>query len=76
MIDRENLMNFRQKITLSILPTLVLASVAFAQVVEIPDPNLRTAVRHTLNLADDTPLTQAAMKRLTDSRLVICKLRD
>ena len=44
---------------------VVLCSVAFAQVVEIPDPNLRAAVRQTLNLPDTTPLTQAAMARLT-----------
>ena len=59
-------MNFRQKITIVLLLQVVLCSVAFAQVVEIPDPNLRNAVRHTLNLPDDTSLTQAAMKRLTE----------
>ena len=34
-------MKFRHKITLSFLLTIVLCGVAFAQVVEIPDPNLR-----------------------------------
>ena len=46
----ENSMKFRQRITLSLLLYIVLGSAAFAQVVEIPDPNLRAAVRDTLNL--------------------------
>ena len=58
-------MNFRQKITLSLLLYIVLGSAAFAQVVDIPDPNLRVAVRDALNLPGDAPITQAAMRRLT-----------
>ena len=59
-------MNFRQKITLSILSPLVLGSVAFAEVVEIPDTKLRASVREALNLSVGAPLTQATMKRLTE----------
>ena len=36
-----------------------------AQVVEIPDPILRQAVRETLNLPAGTPITQADMRQLT-----------
>ena len=64
VIDRENLMNFRQKITLSILPTLVLGSAAFAQVVEIPDPNLRAAIQDALNIPHGAPITRDAMLNL------------
>ena len=39
--------------------------IASAQVVEIPDPNLRQAVRQVLNLSDNTPVTQQEMLRLT-----------
>ena len=59
-------MNFRRQITLSLLLYLVLSSVAFAQVVNIPDPNLRTAVRDALILPADASITQADMNRLTD----------
>ena len=33
-------------------------------IVEVPDPNLRTAIRETLNLLDGVPLTQASMRQL------------
>ena len=58
-------MNSRRKITLSLLIYIVLCSVAFAQVVEIPDPNLRRAVKEALNLPAGTPIMQAAMRDLT-----------
>ena len=38
-------MDFRQIVTLSFLLYIVLGSVVFAQIVDIPDPNLRAAVR-------------------------------
>ena len=38
----------------------------FAQPVHIPDSNLRAAVRDTLNLPDDTPVTRDAMLQLTE----------
>lgn len=55
-------MIFRQKITLSLLLTIVLGSVAFAQVVDIPDPNLRAAICEALNLNADTSITQSRMR--------------
>ena len=58
-------MNFRQKITLSLLLYTALCSTAFAQTVAISDPNLRAAVRDALNLPGDAPITQADMRRLT-----------
>ena len=39
---------------------------ASAQVVEIPDPNLRQAIRETLQLPDGVPITQQEMGRLRD----------
>ena len=38
----------------------------FAQVVEIPDSNLESAIREELNLPDEIPLTQQEMLRLTN----------
>ncbi len=38
--------------------------VAFAQVVEIPDPNLKQAVREALTLNDQIPITQQEMLKL------------
>ena len=58
-------MKFRQKITLSLLLYIALCSAAFAQVVGIPDPNLRSAIRGALELPDEIPLTQPEMQRLT-----------
>ncbi len=57
-------MNSRQIITLYLLLTIVLGSVAFAQVVDIPDPELRAAIRETLKLTDGIPVTRAAMQQM------------
>ena len=57
-------MNFRQKITLHLLLYFTLSSAAFAQVVGIPDPNLRAAIRNELRLPADAAITQDDMDRL------------
>ena len=44
---------------------LLCASVVVGQVVEIPDSNLRQAVRQVLNLPDNTPITEQDMLGLT-----------
>ena len=41
------------------------SSVTFAQVVEIPDPNLERAIREELGLSSEVPVTQQKMLRLT-----------
>ena len=63
---RERLVKFRRTIALSFLLYIVQCSVAFAQVVEIPDPNLRAAIAETLNIPHNAPITQGDMDRLTD----------
>ena len=40
-------------------------SIVSAQLLEIPDPNLESAIRETLALPDEIPLTQPEMLRLT-----------
>ena len=40
-------------------------STVSAQVIDIPDPNLESAIREELNLPDESPLTQAEMLQLT-----------
>ena len=62
---KEKSMKFRHKITLSLLLTIVLCGVAFAQVVEIPDPNLRVAIREALNLPVGASVTRAGLQQLT-----------
>ena len=57
-------MNLRQKITLYLLLYTVLGSASFAQVVEIPDPNLKHAVIEALNLPAGAPITQDDMRQL------------
>ena len=44
-----------------VLALTALCADTYAQSVDIPDPNLRAAIRETLNLPDDTPLTRAVM---------------
>ena len=58
-------MNFRQRITICLLLYIILGSAALAQNVEIPDPNLRNAIREALNLADGASITQADVRLLT-----------
>ena len=58
-------MTFRRKITVSFLLYIVLCGTAYAQVVEIPDPNLRQAVREALNLPAGAPITQTDTRQLT-----------
>ena len=54
-------MRLRCLIYLSLIFLVVHAS---AQVVEIPDPNLKQAIREALTLLDGTPITQTEMLRL------------
>ena len=39
---------------------------ASAQVVEIPDPNLERAIRESISLPDETPITQSVMNQLIE----------
>ena len=58
-------MKFRWKITLSFLLYIALCGTAYAQVVEIPDPNLHAAIAETLNILHNAPITQDDMNRLS-----------
>ena len=62
-------MKFRQKIALHLLLYFTLSSAAFAQEVEIPDPNLRVAVAETLGVRLGLPILEEDMKRLERLRL-------
>ena len=57
-------MKFRQKTILSLLLCIALCLPLSAQQVNIPDFNLRAAVREALNLPVGAPLTQPAMRQL------------
>ena len=48
-----------------LLSWILLATNTFAQLVDIPDPNLRKAIREQLALADGIPITKAIMENLT-----------
>ncbi len=54
---------FSRFLILAIL-TVLLSPHASAQVVEIPDPNLRQAIRETLQLPDGQPIARQEMQRL------------
>ena len=64
-------MNLRQKITLSLLLYIAVCFPLFAQHVEIPDPNLREAIRDALLLRPGDPIPLNAIQRI--SRLNIPK---
>ena len=55
---------FFRFLLLSTVATLLISQVS-AQVVEIPDSNLRAAIREELKLPNGTPITQQEMLRLT-----------
>ena len=56
----------RYKGITSLLVVLLLwSTLSSAQVVEVPDPNLRDAIQETLGLPAESPLTQQVMERLT-----------
>ena len=54
----------KKHIAIKILFWLLITTNAFAQVVEIPDPNLRQAIREALQLPTGEPITQQEMLRL------------
>lgn len=56
---------FYNGLTQFTISLMMFSVAAYAQTVDIPDPNLRHAVRDALNLPGDAPITQAAMRRLT-----------
>ena len=49
---------------------------ASAQIVEIPDPNLERAIRETLELPTDVPITQQEMLRLTGFAAEVAQVED
>ena len=55
--------SFSRLLILSVAAALLIPH-ASAQVVEIPDPNFRRAVRERLELSDEVPITQTEMLRL------------
>ena len=59
-------MNFLKKLALYLLLFIALCIPLFAQVVDIPDPNLRAAIADALGIPHGTPITQEDMNRLTD----------
>ena len=48
-----------------LVAAILLITTAFAQVVEIPDTKLENAIRETLNIPDNSPITQQEMLQLT-----------
>ena len=55
----------KRNFAIRILFWLLVTTNSFAQVVEIPDPNLRQAIREALQLPDGQPITQQRMLEIT-----------
>ena len=62
--ERKTMNTFTSCCLYTLLTLSSWSSVAFAQIVEMPDPNLKQAVRETLALSNEIPLTQPEMLRL------------
>ena len=56
---------FTSRCLCSFIALCIWGGVASAQIVEIPDPNLRQAIREALALPDEIPITEPEMLRLT-----------
>ena len=56
---------FSRFLILAVVATLLITTTAFAQEVDIPDPNLKQVIRETLQLPDGQPITQQDMLNLT-----------
>ena len=67
--------SFSRLLILSVVAILLIPH-ASAQVVEIPDPNLRQAVRETLALPNEVPLTQAEMLGLVRLKAKEAEIQD
>ena len=55
---------------------LLIAQSVFAQVVEIPDPQLEVSLREALKLSPGTPITKEAMLRLTGFAAEVKSIED
>ena len=58
--------SFSRLLVCAAVAILLIAQSVSAQIVEIPDPNLRQAIRETLQLPDGVPITQLEMGRLRE----------
>ena len=55
----------KQNHATTLLFYLLIVTNVFAQVIEVPDPNLERAIREELNLPNHTPITKQDMQQLT-----------
>ena len=55
---------------------LLIATTTFAQVVDIPDPNLKAAIRDALQLPDNSSVTQQQMLELTRLKAIRSEIAD
>ena len=67
--------SFSRFLILSVVAALLIPH-AHAQVVDIPDPNLRQTVREALDLSDEIALTQAQMLRLKVLEAKYAEIQD
>ena len=63
-------------LNLSLTATLLVPQAAAFDVIDIPDPHLKKAIRETINLPDEIPITQQEMLRLRRLRVKSPELRD
>ena len=67
---------FSRLLILAVAAIVFTTQPASAQIVDIPDPNLESAISETLNIPDTSPITQQAMLQLTDLALLDSSIAD
>ena len=66
----------KKHIAIKLLFWLLITANVFAQVVEIPDPNLENAIREELQLTPNTPITKQDMAQLDNLRAASMEIAD
>ena len=67
---------FSRLLAFTLVATLLIAQSVFAQIVEIPDPNLENAIREALELDPGVPLTRQRMSELERFQVLHAEIKD
>ena len=71
-----DLSGFSRFLVFLLMATLLVPQAAAFDVIDIPDPHLKKAIRQTINLPDEIPITRQEMLRLRYLRVKSPELRD
>ena len=75
-IEHPHLAGFSHFLVFLVVPILLVSQASAFDTIDIPDPHLKKAIRETLNLPDEIPITSQEMLRLTRLRVKSSDLKD